>query len=56
MADNDQRGEALNLYRKYLNHVMECAGCAGPPAMCPMGRALKATYRDATDPESPARK
>lgn len=57
MADNHhaQRGEALSLYRKYLNHVMKCAGCADPPVMCPMGRALKTTYRDATHPESSTR-
>ncbi|MFG3154042.1 hypothetical protein ACGF7W_18600 [Streptomyces sp. NPDC048219] len=54
MADHHhaQRGDPLSMYRKYLGHVMTCVACAEPPAMCPMGKALKTTYRDATRRQS----
>ncbi|NEB79535.1 hypothetical protein G3I40_30595 [Streptomyces sp. SID14478] len=41
-------GDMLNAYRKYLDHVMTCAGCGDRAGLCVIGKGLHRAYRAAT--------
>ena len=49
VGKSSERGDVLNAYRKYLDHVMTCATCVDHSSLCAIGKALHRAYRAAAD-------